>query len=207
MLEFEEKVRTRVTDYMYYGIIGIVSLLAVVFLPFVGSVAGIGWNLPNTIVGWIVFVVSKLCVAAINILLFHSFIKQSRLNIRNDPKYLEAVELLRLVSLSTYTPRSLKELNTQEYRTKLITIFITSLVSAFSIGQALLTFDWMSFLSYLFTVTMGIVFGILEMKKYEDYYTGEYLDYARMVYKKQKGTEDVISEERENTGSNCTEAN
>lgn len=205
MLEVEEKLRTRVTDYMYYGIIGIVSLIAVVFLPFIGSVAGIGWNLPNTVVGWIVFIVSKLCVASINILLFHSFIKQSRLNIKDDPKYLEAVELLRLVSLSTYTPRSLKELNKQEYRTKIITIFITSLISAFSIGQALLTFDWMSFLSYLFTVTMGIVFGILEMKKYEDYYTGQYLDYAKMIYK-QKGLQDASIKELENTGSDCPEA-
>lgn len=198
-----DNIEKKLTDYMYYGIVGIISLLALVFLPFMGSAVGMGWNLPSTVPGWIVFIVSKIAVALINILLFHSFVKQSRLNIKDDPRYLEAVNLLRASKLDTYIPRSLEQLNHQEYRTKVITIFITSLVSAFSLGQAILTFDWMSFLSYLFTVTMGIVFGILEMKKYEDYYTSEYLDYAKMIYKE---TQNVITEERENTGSNCTEA-
>lgn len=198
-----ENIEKKLTDYMYYGIVGIISLLALVFLPFMGSAVGMDWNIPSTVPGWIVFIVSKIAVALINILLFHSFVKQSRLNVKDDARYLEAVEILRASKLDTYIPRSLEQLNHQEYRTKVITIFITSLVSAFSLGQAILTFDWMSFLSYLFTVTMGIVFGILEMKKYEDYYTSEYLDYAKMIYKE---TQNVITEERENTGSNCTEA-
>lgn len=198
-----ENIEKKLTDYMYYGIVGIISLLALVFLPFMGSAVGMDWNIPSTVPGWIVFIVSKITVALINIMLFHSFVKQSRLNVKDDVRYLEAVEILRESKLDTYIPRSLEQLNHQEYRTKVITIFITSLVSAFSLGQAILTFDWMSFLSYLFTVTMGIVFGILEMKKYEDYYTSEYLDYAKMIYKE---TQNVITEERENTGSNCIEA-
>jgi hypothetical protein len=38
---------------------------------------------------------------------------------------------------------------------------ITSLMSAFSLGQAILTFDWVMFLSYLFTIAIGVLFGIL----------------------------------------------
>lgn len=180
----------RIGDYIYYCVIGVLSLVALVFLPMVGSDVGMSFTIPNTAAGWVVFIMSKLLVATINILLFHSFVKQARLNVRDNPNYQEAVQILQLISNKTYIPRSLDEFNRKEYGTKGLTVFITSILSAFSLSQALLTYDWMSLLTYIFVITMGVIFGILEMKKYEEYYITEYLDYAKYIQKKITNNDD-----------------
>ena len=174
------------TQYLYYGIIFVVSLISLIFLPMIGSEADMGFNFPTTSAGWFVYIVSQLIVAVINVLIFHSFICQSKLNIKDDPNYKKAVEILRLNKEKTYIPRSVAQFNKREYLTKGITIFLSSILAVFAIGEAILTYDYMKALTYVFTILMGVIFGIIEMKKYEEYYTGEYLDYALMVKKKKK---------------------
>ena len=193
-VEIQGNVEKRVQDYLYYFMIAIVSLCAMLVIPCFGSTVGMEWNFPNSVVGWIVFITSKLTVAIVNILIFHGFIKQSRINIRDNPAYLEAMQILNDVGRKTYTPRSLAEINKKEYGHKMITIFISSMFSAFSFSQAILTFDITSLISYSITVLFGIIFGLLAMKKYEDYYTHEFVDYAKYVQEKQKGTENELHE-------------
>ena len=192
--EIQGNVEKRVQDYLYYFMIAIVSLCAMFVIPCLGSTVGMEWNFPNSVVGWIVFITSKLTVAIVNILIFHGFIKQSRINIRDNPNYVEAMKILNDVGRKTYTPRSLAEINKKEYGHKMITIFISSMFSAFSFSQAILTFDITSLISYSITVLFGIIFGLLEMKKYEDYYTHEFVDYAKYIQEKQKGTENELHE-------------
>ena len=55
--------------YQNYIIIGILSLISVFFLPMLGSEIGLGFKVPNTLAGWIVWTLTKLCVVAINMLL------------------------------------------------------------------------------------------------------------------------------------------
>lgn len=193
-VEIQKNVEKGVQDYLYYFMIAIVSLCAMFVIPCFGSTVGMEWNFPNSVVGWIVFITSKLTVAIVNILIFHGFIKQSKINIRDNPAYLEAMKILNDVGRKTYTPRSLAEINKKEYGHKMITIFISSMFSAFSFSQAILTFDITSLISYSITVLFGIIFGLLEMKKYEDYYTHEFVDYAKYVQEKQKGTENELHE-------------
>ena len=45
----------------------------------------------------------------------------------------------------------------------------------------MLTFDWMSMLTYLFTIVIGLIFGIMQMKVSEDYWTDEFWLYAQQV--------------------------
>ena len=193
-VEIQGNVEKKVQDYLYYFMIAIISLCAMFVIQCFGSTVGMEWNFPNSVVGWIVFITSKLTVAIVNILIFHGFIKQSRINIRDNPAYLEAMQILNDVGRKTYTPRSLAEINKKEYGHKMITIFISSMFSAFSFSQAILTFDITSLISYSITVLFGIIFGLLEMKKYEDYYTHEFVDYAKYIQEKQKGTENELHE-------------
>ena len=149
-------------QYQYYAIIGVISLIALFFLPMIGSEAGLAWKVPTTVVGWIVYIVSKLLVAVINILIFHCFILQGKLNIQENSKYIEAQEILNSAkSKEVELPRSPSQYNKDIYGKKGLTIFATSLLSAVGLTQAVLTFDWISMLTYLFTVLMGIIFGIL----------------------------------------------
>lgn len=192
--EIQGNIERKIQDYLYYIMIGIVSLCAMFVIPCLGSSVGMEWNFPNTIPGWIVFVSSKLTVALVNILIFHGFIKQARINVRDNPAYLQAMQILNEIGRHTYIPRSIAEINKKEYGSKMTTIAITSLFSAFSFSQAILSFDITSLISYAITVVFGIIFGLLEMKKYEDYYTHEFVDYAKYVQEQQKGTQDELRE-------------
>lgn len=167
--------------YMYYLIIGLVSLVALVFLPMVGSQIGLDWNIPDTPTGWIVWAAVKIIVAVINVLIFHSFMQQARVNVRDNEDFKKANEILGRVKHKEFIPRSPHKFNTQTYGRKGTTIFITSALATLALSQAILTFDWMAMLTYLFTIIMGVVFGVLQMKSSEEYWTLEYPRYARMV--------------------------
>ena len=63
--------------YLYYALIFVLSLCMLIFLPMLGSTQDIGFNLPSTTAGWVVFIVTKTVVAVINTLIFHCFICQA----------------------------------------------------------------------------------------------------------------------------------
>lgn len=177
MDDFKEKWN----NYLYYFIVGILSLITLIFLPMLGSEVGMAFNFPTTVAGWIVYIISQLIVAVINVLLFHSFVMQARLNVKDNENYLKALAILRTNKAKDYIPRSLAQFNRKEYGVKGVWIFIGSIMACFALGQALLTYDYAKLISYLFTIIMGIIFGILEMKKFEEYLTTEFYDYALMV--------------------------
>lgn len=169
-------------QFQYYVIIGVTSLVALFFLPMIGSEAGLAWAVPTTVAGWVVYVTSKLLVATINILIFHCFIQQAKINIQDDPKYIEATEILdKAFNHDTESLRSPGEYLRATYGKKGVTIFVTSVLSAVGLTQAVLTFDWISMLTYFFTILMGIIFGILQMNQTEEYWTMEYWKYAKKV--------------------------
>lgn len=183
-------------QYLYYILIGIISFISLVFLPMFGSEVGMAFTFPTTAAGWIVFIITQLLMAIVNVLIFHSFICQAKVNIKNDPKYIQAKEILQLYILKSYTPRSLRQFTKREYGAKGVSIAIGTLLAGFALTQAILTYDYVRMLSYLFTITFGVIFGILEMKKWEEYYTGEFYDYA-LYYQKIKEEEEKEKERNE----------
>lgn len=189
-----EGVVNKARMYMYYIIIGIVSFIALVFLPMLGTAVDLAWAIPETPVGWIVWTVTKLIMSAVNILIFHSFVCQGKLNIRDDPHYKEAVKILGNVREKNYVPRSPKKFLSQEYGKKGVTIFILTALSTVALTQAILTFDWVSMLTYLFTIIMGVIFGVLEMKRVEEFWTGEFYDYAKDVERQQSKQKAILSD-------------
>ena len=146
-------------QYLYYFIIGIVSFVALVFLPMLGSEA----------------------ISVINILLFDCFRKQAKLNVRNNERFIEANEILLKNSNKIKRPRSPGKYNLEIWGKKGTSIFLSSLLATVALTQALLMYDWISMLTYLFTITMGIVFGIIQMKNDEIYWTEEYYSYALSI--------------------------
>ena len=151
----------KVKQWMYYFVIGIISMISLCFLPMIGSSSGLGWNIPNTTVGWIVWITTKLIVAVLNILIFHCFMMQAKVNIKDDEQYKEACAILRLNNCKEFIPRGPGEWNKKQYGHKGTMIFITTALSTVALTQAMLTFDWMAMLTYLFTIVMGVIFGIL----------------------------------------------
>lgn len=163
---------------VYYIIIAIISFITVAFLPMVGSTVGLEWNLPNTTVGWIVWAVTRLVISIINVLLFYSFMEQAKLNVKDNERYKQANEILLKSKKKEHEPKSPAKWQAEQYGKKATKIFLGSAMSVVAFGQAILSYDWVSMLSYLFTLAMGLIFGVMQMKKAETYWTTEYYAYA-----------------------------
>ncbi len=192
-----DSVKQSLKQGMYYIIIAVISFISVVFLPMLGSTLGLGWKIPDTTAGWVVWGASRAIVATINVLLFHSFMEQAKLNIKDDEHYKEARDILVKVKKKEHKPKSPAQWNAAQYGKKGVSLFLASAMSVVAIGQAVLSYEWATALAYLFTLGMGIIFGIMQMKKAETYWTTEYYEYALM--KKRMEEEQQIAEQSEQT--------
>ena len=192
-----DSVKQSLKQGMYYIIIAVISFISVVFLPMLGSTLGLGWKIPDTTAGWVVWGASRAIVATINVLLFHSFMEQAKLNIKDNEHYKEARDILVKVKKKEHKPKSPAQWNAAQYGKKGTTIFLSSAMSVVAIGQAVLSYEWATALAYLFTLGMGIIFGIMQMKKAETYWTTEYYEYALM--RKRMEEEQQIAEQSEQT--------
>lgn len=176
--------RTFINRYLYYALIFVLSLVCLFFLPMLGSEAGLEFDLPTTAIGWVVWSVSNLCSAGLNTLMFHFFIKQGKVNIKNDPAYIGANQLLQRNELrQVEKPLSPREWHAKQYRNKGISLFLFTVLGTISFGQALLVFNLVKFLSQAITLLIGLVFGFMEMKSTEEYWTVEYPEYAELRVK------------------------
>lgn len=175
--------------YQNYIIIGILSMISVFFLPMLGSEIGLGFKVPNTCAGWIVWILTKMCIVAINIMLLDQFIKQAKVNVRDNEQFKEADDFYTVKDDEEEYLPSPKEFLSKLYRGKGITTTITSALSVFGLTSAILTFDWVSMLTYLFTIVFGIIFGWITMNNVEDYWTNTY--YKKYKRDKQKGLQEL----------------
>ena len=196
-LETSQNAKLRIKQNLYYIIIGIISFLSVAFLPMVGSTIGLGWKLPDTTAGWVVWAVSRLIVATINVLIFHSFMEQAKLNVKDDAHYIEAREILYKNKKKEHEPQSPQKWQALQYGKKGTTIFISSAMSVVALGQAILTFDWVAMLAYIFTIALGLISGIMQMKKAEAYWTGEFYENALKKQQEQNTATKEVVEDKE----------
>ena len=194
-LSASNEAREKAKQNMYYILIGIISFISVAFLPMVGSTVGLGWKLPDTPTGWVVWAISRLIIATINVLIFYSFMEQAKLNVAKDPHYIEATEILLKAKKADHKPRSPQKWQALQYGKRGTKIFISSALSVVALGQAILSFDWVSMLAFVFTIAMGIVFGVLQMKKAEAYWTDEFYRYALMIKEEEaKKPEETVND-------------
>lgn len=169
--------------YQNYIIIALISLIAVFFLPMVGSEVGLEFRLPNTVAGWTVYIITKVAIVLINILTLDQFIKQAKVNVKDDVKFKEADAYFneKAEEEEWLTPT---QFLSRLYRNKMITTTINSILGVFGLTSAVLTFDWVSMLSYLFTVVIGLIFGWITMNSVEEYWKNDY--YKLMLRDKKK---------------------
>lgn len=179
----------KIRQCLYYFLIGTISLIALCFLPFLGSEVGLNWNVPGTTAGWIVWASTKVIISTLNVLIFHCFMQQGQLNVINDERYKKALDILLKQKEKGHDPKSPSKFLGNEYGKKGVFIFLFTALGTIALTQAILTFDWVSLITYIFTIIMGIVFGILQMKKAEWYWTEEFLRYAEWKQTRKKEEE------------------
>lgn len=194
----EQNLREKFSLNFYYCLIFLLSLLvmtvAPMFTPNANTDLGITTIFPHSVIGWAIYVCTKVFVGVVNLLLFHCFVKQAKLNIKDNEKYIAACKIYEMYHPKEYNPRGPKQYFGQLYRKKGIMIFLTSMLSAVVLTNAILSFDVTAFVTYCMTIVMGLVFGILKMKEVETYWTGEFYDAAMQLQNKYNKQEDFSNE-------------
>lgn len=173
--------KSLINQYRNYFIIGILAAIAVFFLPMLGTSVGLAFVVPNTVAGWIVYVSTKLCIVVINLLIYDQFMKRAKINVRDDPKFVEAERILNeeLDGIDDALPAAyyIKRM----YRSKMTSTAIFTILGVFGFTNAILTFDWVSMLSYTFTIIMALTFGWISMGEAEVIWIEQHYKYAKRV--------------------------
>ena len=170
--------RDQLNQHIYYVLIFLLSAIALFVAPLFGSNLGLTLAFPQTKAAWVVYVTVKLFVALINVMLFHCFVRQAKLNVKDDPRFIEAQRIMGKLHQNIQHARSPHTYFGQLYRRKGSTIFVTTLLSAVVLTNAILTWDITSLITYAATVVMGLIFGVMKMKDVEVYWTEEYYVFA-----------------------------
>ena len=179
----------QITKYTNYIIIIVATIIAGIIPPMIGSIAGLAIAFPTTLSGWLVWSVIQICSAIANCLIFYAFLSQGKDNVKDHPSYLKARELLRVNGIGKDVLLiSPQEWERGEWRTKMIWLFIGTLLGGIALTQAILAFDVVRFICQIFAVAFAILFGLIEMKKAEEKYSDYYLEYAeqQVALKKQE---------------------
>ena len=173
-------------DYINYYLIGFISIAIPLIFSLVGSAAGLAIILPTTIAGWIVWAIQLIMVGGANVAVFHCFIQQAKINVKDNERFITANKLLNQIQSKDNIARSPKQFFRREYGGKAISLFITSALSVFSLGQAILSFNLITLISYLITMSIGVIASYLEMKKVEEFWIEEYYQFAHQEVERQK---------------------
>ena len=182
-------------QYLYYILIGVISFLALAFLPMLGSSQDISWGLPQTSAAWAVWIMSRVAASVLNVLIYHCFIRQGELNTRQNEDRQKAEKMLnKLDKGKERKPISPAKFIARQYIRKVPMIAASTFLSLLAFGPALLVFDFVVFIAYLFGVIISIVFGILEMKHVEMYYTVGLLEYAEWKVQNEEDNNKTVDE-------------
>ena len=177
--------KKRFKDLSGYFLVGIVSLISVVVVPLLGTDFGTTIIIPNTWGGLAIWLCTRFTVVVVNLLIFDAFIKQAKINVKDDERYKAAVLKLNTIKEEAgIIPRSPEKFNKQQWRKKGTSLAISSILSSFLLTECIVNFDLTNFLTYLFTIGGAVAFGYLTMMNNEDYWTTEFPIYVDILYDK-----------------------
>lgn len=180
----------KLTKYIYVIIIVLSLIIGGFIPPLLGTVAGLGLSFPTTVAGWIVWGILQGCNVVSNCLMFYAFNSQGKENIRKHPTYLKAVELLRINNITKQEILiSPQEWEKRSWIKKMCFMAVGTLFGGVALTQAVIAFDVLRFIVQIITLTIGLIFGLVQMKTIEDKYTDYYLEYAEQEVRIKKEEE------------------
>lgn len=168
------KFRIYFKQYMYYGIISMLVIVALVFLPMLDTSGKLGMGTPESPLGWVAYIVIRCLVGVITFLIFISFDEQGKVNILEDPRYKNAYMKLYSIRDINYIPLSPTGYKVKTRGLKGITLSVSMIGTAFIVVETALTYNYSVLLAYGLTIFMSIISGIFQMTKASDYWTEEF---------------------------------
>ena len=176
----------KLRNVMNYIMVAAAGLIVMFGIPFFGSEVGIGFVFPTTTAGWIIFCGIRMVVSGLSLFIFHCFIQQGKLNSEDNDNYKKAVEILVKNDDKEEKIYSPKQFFGRMYGFKGGTLMLSTAFATVALTQAILTFDYVSMLTYIFTFIFSVMFGIVHMRTAEEYWCNTYYKYALKVQKENK---------------------
>lgn len=177
MKEFREK-------YIYYALIVLLTLVGIVFLPLVGldQNGEINFKFPATPMAWVIWVIGKGAICAVNCLIFHFFVLQGKDNVKDDEDYIKGLKELNKYRERDNKVRSPWALERGAYLKKGGTVLLSTALSLCALPSLVLQFSLINFLSVLFSMIMALAFGVMQMRETETRWTdglSNYVEYLK----------------------------
>lgn len=168
------KFRDYFKQYMYWGIIAFLAIVALVFLPMLDTSGAVRWGIPNTTLGWVSYIIIRCLVGVITFLIFISFDEQGKVNILNDERYITAYNKLYSVRNKKYIPMSPKEYKIKTRGIKGITLSFSMIVTAFIVVECALSYNYNVLLAYAITIFFSLIGGLFQMVKSSTFWVEEF---------------------------------
>lgn len=183
--EKKEKKQETFQEYKNYGIVAALTLLGVAVFPLISANIGIDNKFPTSTLGWIVWTTVRLAFIVLNICIFKAFVDQAKVNIKNEPRYLNALDKYRGIQNKEFVPRSPGSYFSGLYSKKIVTLVLSSITALVGISQAIINYNWMDLISYAISLTLAIVFGLNTMQNTQEYWVEEFPEYVNKLIEKE----------------------
>lgn len=210
--EQKERINDTIKQSRYYLVIVIASLVGLVLLPALKvSDGSIGFVFPQTKVEWFIWAFSRVAVIILSIAIYFSFTDQGWLRASRTPEFKQAEQIM--IALSLVKAEEKKDpINPFKWSKlvktkKVCTMVVMSITTFIAFGQMILNFDIQTFLSYLVTIGMGLVYGIMQMFDSEDMWSIGYLEFAQWrqkLYEKESNEKLAIEQEKKEESIECS---
>lgn len=123
---------------------------------------------------WLFTIISEV----LTVTTFIGFSIQGKLNVKDDARKLEADKILGKLKIKEVKPQSPKSFESKAYISKGIMVSVTTVGTCILAPIIAIDFNAATLIALAISSMTSIVFGILNMKRFEDYYTHEYVRYA-----------------------------
>lgn len=152
----------------------------------------IRWHSPEWY-EWVFTIINEV----LTVTTFIGFSIQGKLNVKDDARKLEADRILGKLKVKDAKPQSPKSFESKAYISKGIMISITTIGTCILVPVIAINFNAATLMSLAISSMTSIVFGILNMKRFEDYYTHEYVRYAECKEKEENKQVSTEVEDKE----------
>lgn len=177
------KVRQFLSKYMYGLIVAVIVWIALILVPMFNTDGMVGLRIPTDTMACIAYFTIRGIVAVLVFMIFVLFDMQGKNNILDDPRYLEAYNLLNTVEDKEYIPISPAKYKAKTYGFKAVTLSVSTCATACIMMEMVLSYNWVLLASYALSIIFAVINGLIQMKKAEIYWVEEYYKYAVYICK------------------------
>lgn len=181
------ELKIKLKQGVYYVLVALLSITALIVFPLLdSSTLSFASAFPATPTGWTIWAIERALIVIMNLLILTLFIKQARVNVKDNEKYKKAIEILEKYKPKDYRPISPKEYYGKLYIRKGTTLSITTLASLIAIGDAVINYNYLLLVATAVTILFAVVFGIISMKDTEVYLITDFLTYCEELEKEKQ---------------------